>query len=83
MKEGDYFYRMAELEKALCDKLYMMSPVSNRAALYTLLTADLRIDREALLSLNSDKMRIFCDYKHQKVLLITQEAEAMLNNAIE
>ncbi len=29
IQEGDYFYRIAEPEKALCDQLYTISPVPN------------------------------------------------------
>lgn len=29
MQEGNYFYRIADPEKALCDQVYTMSPVAN------------------------------------------------------
>ena len=48
IKEGDYFYRIAEPEKALCDKLYSMHPVPNIRELEILLTDDLRIDKNEL-----------------------------------
>ena len=49
VKEGDYFYRIAEPEKALCDKLYIMPPVQNMKVLIELLAQDLRIEETALL----------------------------------
>ena len=39
VQEGDYFYRIAEPEKALCDQLYTMPPVPNTQELFRLLTA--------------------------------------------
>ena len=47
-KEGDYWYRLATPEKALCDKLYTLAPVSNAGELGELLMQDLRIDEDAL-----------------------------------
>ena len=43
VQEGDYFYRIAEPEKALCDQLYTMPPVPNTQELFRLLTEDLRL----------------------------------------
>ena len=51
-KEGDYWYRLATPEKALCDKLYTMAPVSNAGDLGELLVQDLRIDEDALRNLD-------------------------------
>ena len=50
VQEGDYFYRIAEPEKALCDQLYTMPPMPNRNALSRLLTEDLRIEETELKS---------------------------------
>lgn len=61
MGEGDYFYRIAAPEKAICDKLYTLSPVANQSELYALLTDDLRIDSEELKKLDLDKIRTFCE----------------------
>ncbi len=52
IKEGDYFYRIATAEKALCDKLYTLPPVKNVAQLHILLKDDLRIDDNELKKLN-------------------------------
>ncbi|MCD7847299.1 MAG: hypothetical protein LUG49_04635 [Oscillospiraceae bacterium] len=48
MKDGDYYYRIATPEKALCDKLYTVKPVANSAQMKTLLLDDLRIDEDEL-----------------------------------
>ena len=56
LQEGDYFYRIAEPEKALCDQLYTLPPVSNTKALIELLTDDLRIDDEDLKNLDVDRI---------------------------
>ena len=50
--ENGYSYRLATVEKALCDELYKLTPCSNRSDLESLLFDDLRIDRQALLGLN-------------------------------
>lgn len=59
LQEGDYFYRIAEPEKALCDKLYTLSPVPNTKELLRLLTEDLRIEEAELKKLNADMV---CEY---------------------
>ena len=59
LQEGDYFYRIAEPEKALCDQLYKLSPVPNTKELMRLLTEDLRIEKSELRKLNADKV---CGY---------------------
>lgn len=43
-EEGDYSYLIATPEKALCDKLYSLSPISAIKDLRSLLFEDLRID---------------------------------------
>ncbi|MCD7889817.1 MAG: hypothetical protein LUG23_07900 [Oscillospiraceae bacterium] len=52
MKDGDYYYRIATPEKALCDKLYTVKPVANSAQMKTLLFDDLRIDEDELMKLD-------------------------------
>ncbi len=51
-KEGDYTYQIATPEKALCDKLYTLSPLKNYYNLEKMLFADLRIDEEEFKKLN-------------------------------
>lgn len=60
IQEGDYFYRIAEPEKALCDQLYTISPVPNIKRLMRLLTEDLRIEEAELKKLDANKV---CEYK--------------------
>ena len=51
-----YSYYMATPEKALCDKLYTLSPVPNTKELMRLLTEDLRIEESELRNLDSDNV---------------------------
>ena len=44
-EENGYVYQMASPEKALCDKLYTMPPVSSQKELVKMLFEDLRIDK--------------------------------------
>lgn len=60
MQEGDYYYRIAEPEKALCDQLYTMPPVPNTKELLRLLTEDLRIEEAELKKLDANKV---CEYR--------------------
>lgn len=46
--EGDYWYRIASPEKALCDQLYILRPVKNTKELAALLFDDLRIEETEL-----------------------------------
>ncbi|MCC8044333.1 MAG: hypothetical protein LIP12_02395 [Clostridiales bacterium] len=64
IQEGDYFYRIANPEKALCDKLYTMSPVANVAELSDLLFDDLRIEESAISELSEEKVRILSERYH-------------------
>lgn len=54
--ENGYSYQIATPEKALCDKLYTLSPLGNYSALEGMLFNDLRIDEEEFLSLDFDKV---------------------------
>ena len=51
---GGYSYQIASPEKALCDKLYSLSPVYSVRALKELLFDDLRIDEAAFYTLQKD-----------------------------
>lgn len=52
MQEGEYYYRIASPEKALCDKLYTIKPVANAEELCTLMMDDLRMDETELKKLD-------------------------------
>lgn len=50
--ENNYGYQIASPEKAVCDELYKLSPVSNRKELQLLLFSDLRIDESEFFRLD-------------------------------
>lgn len=52
MEEENYTYQIATPEKALCDKLYTLSPVKNINEMEELLFHNLRIDKEEIKKLN-------------------------------
>lgn len=52
IRDGDYSYQVATPEKALCDKLYTISPVRTVNDLERLLFEDLRIDEDQFNELN-------------------------------
>lgn len=52
VEEGDYSYQIATPEKALCDKLYTLSPLKNLKELENVLFYDLRIDIDEFHKLN-------------------------------
>ncbi len=51
-EENGYVYLMATPEKALCDKLYSVSPVTSQKEIERLLFEDLRIDEDEFNKLN-------------------------------
>ena len=53
-EENGYIYQMAIPEKALCDKLYAMPPVTSQKELERMLFEDLRIDRTEFDKLDAD-----------------------------
>lgn len=55
-EENNYSYQIATPEKALCDKLYTLSPLVNYSNLEKMLFNDLRIDEELFSKLNVDKI---------------------------
>jgi predicted transcriptional regulator of viral defense system len=54
IQEGEYTYQIATPEKALCDKLYTLSPIKNMTELENMLFNDLRIDNSEFRKLNID-----------------------------
>ena len=61
INEADRTFLIATPEKALCDKLYTLKPVSNKKEMYDLLFNDLRIEINELLNLNLDDLFILCE----------------------
>lgn len=64
IEDGNYVYHMATPEKALCDKLYTISPVKSLKNLYTLLFEDLRIDESQFASLNKADILVLAPLYH-------------------
>lgn len=71
IQEGEYYYRIAGPEKALCDKLYTMSPVANADELFILLTEDLRIEESELAKLDRKKIVMLSEH-YQKDFPVRQ-----------
>lgn len=55
-EENGYSYLIATPEKALCDKLYSLTPVNTMKGLLALLFEDLRIDEGEFRKLNTDEL---------------------------
>jgi len=64
IKENDYTYCIATAEKAICDKLYTLSPVHNKKELKELLFEDLRIDEDEFKKLDKESLQQLCDLYH-------------------
>ena len=62
--EGEYWYRIATAEKALCDRLYTVQPVRNRKELTALLYDDLRMDETALRTLDASMISEMAEKYH-------------------
>ena len=56
-EENGYSYQIATPEKALCDKLYTISPVGSVKALRALLFEDLRVDESDFWQLNLEDIK--------------------------
>ena len=64
IREGDYYYRIASPEKALCDKLYTLSPISNTKEMRRVLVDDLRIDENELKQLDYKVLEEYAEKYH-------------------
>ncbi|MEG1561695.1 MAG: hypothetical protein RR323_04765 [Raoultibacter sp.] len=72
-KEGDYSFRMACPEKALCDQLYTLPPVTSQRALLPLIFDHLRIDKSDFEKLDAQKIHSFKNkYRCTNVKLLDQ-----------
>ena len=63
VSENGYTFQIASPEKALCDELYIQSPVTSQRELKELLFDGLRIDRELFCKLNMDDI-LFLNSKY-------------------
>lgn len=59
--EGVYSFLIADREKAICDKLYTLKPVSNMSELENMLFDNLRIEREEFYRLDFKKMTTYSE----------------------
>lgn len=64
LQEEEYFYQIAIPEKALCDKLYTLSPIKNMTELENVLFNDLRIDKEEFNNLNIQNVEEISQHYH-------------------
>lgn len=62
--EGKYMFQLADPEKALCDTLYDRAPVRNLKEIRELLFEDLRIDEEAMMSLDLEAIQFLATKYH-------------------
>ena len=71
LMDEQYSYQVATTEKALCDKLYTLSPVKDVNDLKEMLFEDLRIDEDAFNGLNKeDILRIAPLYRSRNLNLL-------------
>jgi hypothetical protein len=63
-EENGYIYQIAAPEKALCDKLYIMPPVTSQRDIEKMLFDDLRIDTTEFDRLNFDDILQIGDKYH-------------------
>lgn len=78
--EGDYSYQIATPEKALCDKLYTLSPLNNYLMLENMLFKDLRISEEEFNKLNVDKIEKLSNlYRSTNVNLLAKYMRRNVN----
>lgn len=67
-EENGYVYQMATQEKALCDKLYTMPPVTSQKEIERMLFEDLRIYRNEFEKLHTDEILQIGDRYHSNNL---------------
>ncbi len=64
IEEGEYVYQIATPEKALCDKLYTLTPIKNMTELENVLFNDLRIDMDEFRKLNLQDIKEISNFYH-------------------
>lgn len=64
IEERGYVYQIATPEKALCDKLYTLTPIKNMTVLENVLFNDLRIDMEEFHKLNLQGIEEISNFYH-------------------
>jgi len=61
-RDGRYVSKLATPEKALCDKLYTMRPISSQKLMITILVENLRIDEEDLRNLSMPDLKFYAEH---------------------
>ncbi len=64
IEEREYVYQIATPEKALCDKLYTLTPIKNMTELENVLFNDLRIDMDEFHKLNLQDIEEISNFYH-------------------
>ena len=78
VQEGDYTFQIASPEKALCDKIYELSPVNTQKAMLELLMEDLRIEQETLRRLSLQTIgELYGKYHSTNVKLLHKTLKRM------
>ncbi len=72
-EENGYIYQIASPEKALCDKLYTMPPVTSRRDIEKMLFEDLRIDTSEFTKLDFNGILQIGDMYHSNNLKYLQK----------
>ncbi len=72
IKEGEYYFRIASPEKAICDKLYSLKTISNQKKIINLLLEDLRMEKESLLKLNKNIIKELSEFYRSKNVNFSQ-----------
>lgn len=79
-EENNYSYQIATPEKALCDKIYTLSPLFNYSNLENMLFNDLRIDEEIFKTLDINKIdKLSKLYHSTNVLLLAKYMRRNIN----
>ena len=79
--ENGYGFQIATPEKAICDELYIISPLKNRDELERLLFEDLRMDKEEFFRLNmTDLLEITNCYHTQNHKLLQTYVRRSIKN---
>jgi len=80
VEENNYVYHIATKEKALCDKLYSLKPLSGVKHLKALLFDDLRIDVDEFGSLDNKKLVMLASkYRSKNLMFLTKLIEEKAN----
>ena len=78
-QEGDYYYRLATAEKALCDKLYASPLLNNQRQLQDFLYNDLRIEPYNLKQLDVSDFLQYADlYAANNVRLLARHMRRLI-----